>query len=183
MSTPATSHPPRHILIYGPPAAGKLTVATCLAERHGLKVLDNHLSNDVAQRLFEFGTEPCFGLVERLRVELLGTAAAAGLDVVSTFVFAHPIDRRHVACLVAATEDNGGSVSPVQLRPSADVLERRITEPSRAQVRKLRDVGRLREMLAQYDLRTPLNPDDLSIDNSDLSPEETASLIAAHVGL
>src|SRR4051812_7067697 len=58
---------PRHLLIYGPPAAGKLTVATRLADLHGLKVVDNHASVDPALRLFSFG-QPQFGpLVEEIR--------------------------------------------------------------------------------------------------------------------
>jgi len=55
----ATGRSPRHILIYGPPSAGKLTVATCLAERYDMKLLDNHLTLDVALRLFSFGTKDC----------------------------------------------------------------------------------------------------------------------------
>lgn len=45
----------RHVLLYGPPAAGKLTVARCLAAEYGLKLLDNTLTIEVALRLFEFG--------------------------------------------------------------------------------------------------------------------------------
>lgn len=48
---------PHHILIYGPPAAGKLTVARSLVEGHGVKLLDNHLTLDVALQLFPFGTK------------------------------------------------------------------------------------------------------------------------------
>ena len=173
----------RHVLIYGPPAAGKLTVARYLASRYGLKVLDNHLSVDAALRLFDFGTRPHGALVEVLRLSLLGAAAREGLDVVSTLVFAHPVDRGHVDRLVRASETEGGVVTYVQLRPAHRVLEQRIIEPGRAEARKLRDVVQLRKLLDSYDLSTPIHPDDLSIDNTDLSPEEVASLIAREAGL
>ena len=90
----------RHIFIYGPPAAGKLTVARCLAAGYGLKVLDNHLTADVAGRLFDFGTEPFGALVRALRGELIGAAARAGVDVVSTNVYAHADDRPYVDWVV-----------------------------------------------------------------------------------
>src|SRR5437764_559620 len=99
-----------HVLIYGPPAAGKLTVAQAFASEYGFRVLDNHASIDPALRLFNFGTKEFADLMERLRVELLGSAARAGIDVVSTFVFAHPIDRNHVARLVEASEGASASV-------------------------------------------------------------------------
>ncbi len=44
----------RHVLLYGPPAAGKLTVARCLEAQYGLKVLDNTLTVEMALRLFPF---------------------------------------------------------------------------------------------------------------------------------
>ncbi len=174
---------PRHILIYGPPAAGKLTVARCLAARYGVKVLDNHLTADVAGRLFDFGTKPFNELVERLRAELTAAAARAGLDVVSTFVYDHPNDRGYVERLVATMEAEGGAVVFVQLLPPPSVLEERVILPSRAEFRKLRDPAELRRVLRRYDLRTPITPDDLSIDNSALSPEEVASRIAHAAGL
>jgi hypothetical protein len=146
-------------------------------------VLDNHVSVDAALRLFDFGTRPYADLVETLRVELLGAAARAGVDVVSTLVFAHPVDRGHVDRLVAASEAEGAVVSYVQLLPARPVLEQRIIEPSRAQARKLRDVVTLNRLLDSYDLSTPIHPDDLSIDNTDLPPEDVASLIGQEAGL
>ena len=173
----------RHILLYGPPAAGKLTVAHCLAARYGVKVLDNHLTADVAGRLFDFGTRPFAELVDRLRAELTAAAAHAGLNVVSTFVYAHPADRGYVDRLVTTVAAEGGGVVFVQLLPRPAVLEERVVEPSRATVRKLRDRAELRRVLDRYDLETPITPEDLSIDNSDIPPEEVAATIAAHAGL
>ena len=172
-----------HVFIYGPPAAGKLTVARCLAAGYGVKVLDNHLTADVAGRLFDFGTKPFDELVERLRWDLYVAAACAGVDVVSTFVYGHPIDRPYVNRVVEVFEAEGGTVTFVQLLPPAEVLERRVTLPSRAEARKLRDPAQLKGVLARYDLRTPVNAGDLSIDNSDLPPERVAAMIAGHAGL
>ena len=173
----------RHIFIYGPPAAGKLTVARCLAAGYGLKVLDNHLTADVAGRLFDFGTEPFGALVRALRWELYRAAAAAGLDVVSTLVYDHATDRPYVHQIVDIFEAEGGRVTFVQLLPPPAVLERRVTEPSRAECDKIRDVRALRHVLGRWDLRTPVKAGDLSIDNSDVPPEQVAARIAEHAGL
>jgi predicted kinase len=173
----------RHILIYGPPAAGKFTVAQHLAARHDARLLDNHVSIDAALRLFDFGTVDMRDLVERLRVELIGAAARAGLDIVSTLVFAHPIDRGHVSRLVQASTDGGAEVTFVQLLPPRSVLEERVAEPSRVATKKIHDLAQLRRMMQRFDLTTPINSDDLSIDNSVLPPADTAELIAHTIGL
>jgi hypothetical protein len=179
----AAARPPRHVLIYGPPGAGKLTVARCVVEHYGMKLLDNHLTLDVALRLFPFGTKECWELVDRMRLDLLASAARAGLDVVSTLVFSHPDDRGHVARLAGASENAGAVMSFVQLLPRRSVLEFRVTQPSRQGTRKVRDVAALGRLLETFDLETRIHDEDLSIDNSELSPEEVAGIVAAGAGL
>jgi hypothetical protein len=173
----------RHVLIYGPPGAGKLTVAQKLASLHGFRVLDNHVSLDPALRLFEFGTRELADLVERLRIALLSAAAQGGLDVVSTLVFAHPIDREHVARLVEASQSGGGTVTFVQLLPNRKVLERRVLDPSRRTTHKISDIATLGRTLEDYDLVTPIHETDLRIDNTDMSPDAVVELIALRAGL
>ena len=133
----------RHILIYGPPAAGKLTVAEALAEATGFRVLDNHLTIDVSLKLFAFGSPPFRALRDRLRLEIAATAAGAGISVVSTHVWTG-IDRGFIDGLAAVVEAGGAKMCFVQLRPAADELERRVVEASRAARQKLQDVDALR---------------------------------------
>jgi replication-associated recombination protein RarA len=76
----------RHVLLYGPPAAGKLTVADALADPHQFRVLDNRVAVDPALRLFRFGQPEMSSLVRSIRETLFEAAARSGIDVVSTFV-------------------------------------------------------------------------------------------------
>jgi len=174
---------PRLIFLYGPPAVGKLTIAQILVQEYNLRLLDNHVSLDPALRLFEFGTPELDELVTRLREELVGAAARAALDVVSTLVYGHPIDRDHVARIVGAAEAAGASVTRVQLLAKRRVLERRVLEQSRQATMKIRDVALLSRMFDHHDLETPIEATDLSIDNSELSAIDVATVIARRAGL
>jgi dephospho-CoA kinase len=171
------------IFLYGPPGAGKLTVAKALADAYGLRIIDNHVSLDPALRLFEFGSEELFELVTRLRLELIGAGARAGLDVVSTFVYAHPVDREHVDRILGPAEAAGARVTRVQLLPRRAVLEQRVLEQSRHNTTKIGDVALLRGMFDQYDMETPIDASDLSIDNSELAATDAARMIAQAAGL
>jgi hypothetical protein len=171
------------VLLYGPPAAGKLTVATELARRYDLKVVDNHASVDPALRLFTFGAPEFGALVETLRVALIDAAARAGLDIVTTLVYGHGVDDDHVRAITAPTLRAGGRVDRVQLLPPDHVLEARVGQASRTTTKKIADVEILRAALERYDLRTPIHPDDLRIDNADRSPEEVAATIGETLGL
>jgi tRNA uridine 5-carbamoylmethylation protein Kti12 len=52
------------IIIHGPPAAGKLTVANEVAKLTGFKVFHNHLSIDCVKPVFEFGSEAFWRIVQ-----------------------------------------------------------------------------------------------------------------------
>lgn len=173
----------RHVLIYGPPAAGKLTVARLLAERYGMVLLDNHLTFDVAVRVLELGTPQFWKLVESLRRILFEATATAGKHSVSTLVFGHPADRAYVARVGEIAARCGVELSCVQLRPPPAVLHQRVSSESRLATPKIHDDETLRSVLASHDLYTPIEQTDLSIDNSEVSPEEVVDRIAAHLRL
>jgi hypothetical protein len=63
---------PLLLFVVGPPAVGKMTVGSAIAERTGLRLFHNHISIEVALRYFEYGT-PAFsrisGGTRRLVVE------------------------------------------------------------------------------------------------------------------
>jgi broad-specificity NMP kinase len=54
------------IFIHGPPAAGKLTIASLLSEMTGLPLFHNHLTVDLVKSLFEFGSPGFIKLREEI---------------------------------------------------------------------------------------------------------------------
>ena len=170
------------MILYGPPAAGKLTVARVLADRYGPALLDNHIAVDAALRLFDFGTEPFADLCEQIRVSMLRAAARAGGDVVSTFMYGYPDDDPAMEALIDASESGGARVTLVQRAPSDAALRTRAVGEDRRASNKVSDLELLDSLLTRHDLRTPFHGTDLSLDNTDTTPEQVAARIAELVG-
>ena len=172
------------IFIYGPPAAGKLTVAEELGRLTGIAVWDNHRSLDAVLPLFAFGTPSINRLVELIRVSVLEEAARERVDAIFTFVYAHPGDISHVGRLAGAVERHGGEVCFVQLVCSPEAQEERVVAEDRARRQKIRSAEFVRAMRDAHDLLTPIpDRDSLTIDTTHIAPAEAAARIAAHYGL
>ncbi len=166
------------VFLYGPPAAGKLTVAQELAEITGFRVFHNHLTNDLAQEIFPVRNADFGDLVARLRLDVFEAAARADVSLISTFVYAAgPQDDAFVATIVEIVHRYGGDVAYVQLLPSRAALRERVDAPSRAAYAKIKDWELLESLLDGNDLTTPL-PGSLAIDNSELAPFDAAVCIA-----
>ncbi len=171
------------VFIYGPPAAGKLTVAKALAERTDYKVFDNHASIDFAAAFLTPYTKEHAELVHKIRLSVFEAAAASHVDLIFTFVYAHPVDDPYVQEFESSFESAGGRLCYVQLRPDRDELERRVTNESRRQKLTILDVETLRRVSEKWDVDTPFRDTDLSIDNTGVSADEVAQLIRKHYDL
>ena len=103
------------IVIHGPPAAGKLTVANELSLRTYFKVFHNHLTIDCTGPVFDFGTDAFWDINLKLRVEVIAEAARQDIDLIHTFCYAKGPDDDKFRELIAAAEDNGGEPYIVDL--------------------------------------------------------------------
>ena len=172
------------VYIYGPPAVGKLTVATELVRRTGFKLFHNHLSIAAIEPVFEFGTPTFWRLVHGIRADVMESAAREGIDVVYTGVYEHPDNALLVEHRFGLVEKLGGAVRLVKLTCDHTTLEGRVESEKRRQAKKLSD---LQEWHAAVDGKAvdSLIPDreSLVIDNTDLSPEQAAMRIITHYGL
>ena len=175
--------PVRHVMLYGPPAAGKTTVGRALADRTGFRLVHNHVGIDAARHLFDFGAPGFWPTVRDIRVVLVARAAEHGVDIVTTYVFSPVESRAYLDALEGLVADAGGETHFVQLCPPLAVLEERASMPDRVTARKLSDPARLRALVEQHDLYGKVKAGDLSIDNSHLSPADAADRVARHLGL
>jgi len=168
------------IIIHGPPAAGKLTVANALSLRTYFKVFHNHLSIDFTEPVFEFGTPGFWEINVMLRCKVIAEAAHRDIDLIHTFCYARDMDDEYYRQLVAAAKDNGGEVHAVYVNCRDEIRNRRIGDESRVSMRKLTDpasVDRQRGEDLLFSVHPDFAEDTLVIDTSDISPDEAATLI------
>jgi hypothetical protein len=177
---------PTLVYLYGPPAVGKLTVARRLCEITGWTLFHNHLSVNAVRPIFPFGSKPFMDVVHRLRLDVFQTAMAEGMSLIFTnnSAWGGSDGRARFAAFAdsarLAVETGGGEVQFVRLTSPFEVLEARLTDPTRQQLEKLTDTSRLRELLRALD-DSALYDDDLTVDTSRHSPEEAAKTIAAYI--
>lgn len=173
------------LFLYGPPAAGKLTVATALAAKTGYTVLDNHKALDYLPEVFP-RENPAYSAIRSklgrtIRLEIFAAAAQADINLITTFAPISPGMHDFVRSVRQSIEHNGGTFCAIQLLPRIEVMQQRVLEESR-KIRKIDTVERWHEVTDDNPGAFQPFPDvpHLVIDNSDLTPEQTADRILAY---
>jgi len=167
------------IFIYGPPAVGKLTIATELASLTSFAVFDDHPAINALQPAFGGLPKSMDKVVEQIRLAVIEEAARAGVDLIFTFVYAHPEDVPYVDRIAAAVEQHGGATCFVRLTCSKDEQESRVVHAARAGSKSVDSVEMVRDWNERYELFTPIpRRQSLSIDNTHLPATAVAQQIA-----
>lgn len=172
--------------LVGPPASGKRTVGTALSALTGAMLVDNHRMNDPIFTAYGAdGVTPLpdwiWELTRRVydaTLEAATRAPAAVSHIFTNHLGDNRREARYVARLRAIAEARDALFLPVWLTCPEDELLRRVSLPSRAEPRKLRDPDRLRELVRREGV-LPAPPDALVLDTSTMPPEEAARRIAA----
>lgn len=174
----------RLVFLYGPPAVGKLTVAQELAALTGYKLFHNHLTVDLVAAVFPFNSPAFWPLVRRFRHDMLTAASRDGVDLIFTYVYAHPDDQRNVRALIKPILVNGGAVHFVQLTCAREVLLGRVASEPRRPYRKLVDPAAVSDLLDRKNLVTAVPfAESLQIDTTSISPADAARQILIHYNL
>jgi len=184
------------VVLFGPPAVGKMTVGHELCRLTGYRLFHNHLTIEPFLGIFEFGSPSFARLSGEFRRRVLEEAIVADLPgLVFTFVWALELeeDRDLVREYVDLAEAAGSRVSFVELAAPLDIRQQRNnTEFRLAEKKSKRDrvfndanlVELERHVMNTGGVPTPADAilaghEHLRLNNSDLPAAEAARQVAA----
>jgi len=99
------------IVLHGPPASGKLTIANEVRELIGARVFHNHLTLDVAKSLLTFGDPEFWNLVHDLRLVSLTSFFKHGENPAgTTWCYEEPEDHELFRKIKSIAVSNDGRV-------------------------------------------------------------------------
>ena len=172
------------IFIYGHPGTGKLTVAKELAKITNMGIFHNHLTVDLIESIFQFGTKPFKELREKIWLDVFEVASRSEISgLIFTFAFEKTVSKDFIQN-IEKTISNDDKIHFVELYCEMDELKRRVELPSRKKYGKLSSSKKLEILLNDKIYFTPkLDKFVLKIDNTNLSPKEAAKKIKVHFDL
>jgi predicted kinase len=144
------------VFIYGPPAAGKYTIAKALAEQLNWPLFHNHIVIDCVSALLKRGESGFLDACADVRLALTRHALANGKPMVSTFVYAREVDDALVERIRSAVARANARFCAVQLRCARESLMLRCQAPHRAPMAKISTTDVLQTVLREYDCWAPI---------------------------
>lgn len=176
------------IIVSGPQAVGKMTVAESLKNKIGYSLMVNHDSIEVSDKIFERGSDAQKELNKLIRANAFQIAIKYGIDMIFTFVTAYDCqeDIEYLNNLRTMFEATGGNFYFVELSANLQTrLERNVT-PHRLELKYSKnDIERSTRDLLETIEKHRLNSNDgeticlnhLKINNTNLSPDEVSDII------
>lgn len=176
------------IVVCGPQAVGKMTVAESLRDKLKYNLMMNHDSIEMSDKIFGFATPAQKEFNAVFREKAFELAVKHNVDLLFTYVCAFEMveEKEYLTSLAELFESSGGRFYFVEL--SADLetrLERNITPHRMERKASKRDVEWSKANLLRDADRHRLNSNEdeiwfknhLKIDNKNLKPDEVADIV------
>ncbi len=103
----------KFIVIFGPPAVGKMTVSYELAQLTGFRLFHNHMTIDLVLNFFDFDQPQFHTLVSEFRRRVFEEVASSDLEgLIFTFVWALDLEseKEYIECSCHIFREKGADV-------------------------------------------------------------------------
>ncbi|MFW9852990.1 MAG: AAA family ATPase [Candidatus Thorarchaeota archaeon] len=185
----------KFIIIFGPPAVGKMSVGRELAEITGYKLLHGHMTIELILEFFEYGTPKFKVLNSEFRRRIMEEVATSDLPgLIYTYVWGFNLEseKKYIERISEIFTKEGGEVYFVELYCELDerlrrnkTRERLAEKPSKRQIKE--SEIRLLELEKKYVMNTQgdfyFKKNYIRIDNTNLNQREVAEKIKEEFNL
>lgn len=182
------------IVVCGPQAVGKMTVAERLRDKINYHLMVNHDSIEVTNRIFGFGTPAGREFNASFREKVFELAIKHDVDMLFTYVVAFEMqeERDYLTGLEELFLSNGGQFYFVELSADLETRARRNETPHRMEMKPTkRNLEWSRSELLDCAEKHKLNlgsdefwfENHIKIDNTNLEPDEVADRVIKEFGL
>lgn len=182
------------IVVCGPQAVGKMTVAESLRDKLKYNMMMNHDSIEVSDRIFGFNTLAQREFNSIFREKAFELAVKHNVDLLFTYVAAFEKEEEinYLKTLEHQFTASGGNFYFVELSADLDTrLKRNLTPHRMERKTSKKDTKWSEENLLKDSQRHRLNTEEgeilfenhLKIDNTNLSPDEVADIVIGNYNL
>jgi len=183
------------LLIFGPPAVGKMTVGREIQKATGIRLFHNHMSIEPVLNFFPFGSpsfERIVGTFRRQVFEAVLKSDLPGLSFTYVWSLDTPGDNAFASAVCAQFRDAGASVALVELTAALDQRLQRNRSPERLTEKpSKRDISWSERHLLELDSTHRMNTSDgsplayshLIVDTTHVSPARAAEIIIEQLNL
>jgi hypothetical protein len=178
------------IVLFGPPAVGKMAVGLEIEKASGIRLFHNHATIELVLNFFEFGSVPFSQLVDQFRRQIFEQVAKSELPGL-TFTYVWDLDseadRSFVVDACALFEVANSDIALVELSADLDQRLSRNRSPERLEAKpSKRDINKSEANLMHLEENYKLNSNGekldlpyrhISIDTSNRTARQTAELV------
>ena len=168
------------ILIYGPPATGKNTLANELLKKKGYKFLHNHAIIDLAMSSLDKNKPSFWTFCWKLRFEVVKEAVNERIKglIMSMAFTGTQNEIKSMNKIVKYVEGAGGKVKIIKLVCDFEELKKRVSSESRKKFGKVQTIKGLKSWYEDYnEIDIVPNKEMLILDNTKLSPKKSTDKI------
>jgi hypothetical protein len=125
------------LILFGPPAVGKMTVGKILEEQAGFKLFHNHAIMDGIMHIFGRGSLAEDRLSRGIREQVIKQAADSNIDLIFTYVwnFSRDKGKQNIDAYKQLYESRGGEVYFVELVAPQSIRAARANDPERYRIK------------------------------------------------
>lgn len=174
------------IILFGPPAVGKMTVGYEIEKITGCKLFHNHMTLELIMPFFEFGSPSFLKLIRSIRLQLFEEVANSSLKgLIFTYVWSldDPSNWEFIDSIVDIFKKKGADIYYVELEAELEERLKRNTSSFRLLKKESkRDTVQSQQRLLSLEKKHVFNTGRIrlehknyvKINNTNLSPKETA---------